>query len=93
MSERVSSTRTYLAVWAALALLMLMGVLLAELPIPKATIVLVVLILSSIKAFLVASYYMHLKIDPRLLQFIAIGPLLLILLALGVVFSSVLVHL
>lgn len=83
-----SSTRTYLAIWGWLAGLMLLGVVLAELPIPKLWIVLMVLALSSVKALLVASYYMHLKMDRRLLLFVALAPLALILLALSVVFSS-----
>jgi caa(3)-type oxidase subunit IV len=72
---------------------MLFGVLLSALPLPKATIVLIVLGLSSIKALLVALYYMHLKLDRRLLVLVAVVPLLLILLALGVVFSSALIRL
>jgi len=88
MSSAHSSTRTYLAIWGWLAGLMLLGVVLAELPIPKLWIVLMVLALSSIKALLVALYYMHLKMDRRLLLFVAVAPLVLILLALSVVFSS-----
>ena len=83
-----SSTRTYLAIWGWLAGLMLVGVGLAELPIPKTWIVLIVLGLSSIKALLVALYYMHLKMDRRLLILVALSPLVLILLALSVVFAS-----
>ena len=83
-----SSTRTYLVIWGWLAGLMLLGVLLAELPIPTTWIVLMVLSLSSIKALLVALYYMHLKMDRRLLLFVALSPLALILLALSVVFAS-----
>ena len=93
MSGAHSSVKTYLVIWMFLAGLMLLGVLLSELHIPKATIVLIVLGLSSIKALLVALYYMHLKIDQRLLALIAVAPLLLIALALGVVFSSHLVRL
>ena len=49
--------------------------------------------LSTIKATLVALYYMHLKTDQRVLALVALSPLLLILLALGVVFSSFLIRL
>jgi caa(3)-type oxidase subunit IV len=85
-------TRRYLAIWGWLAGLMLLGVALSELPLPKLTIVLVVLALSSVKAVLVGMYYMHLKMDARLLRLVALGPLVLILLALSVVFSSRLLH-
>ncbi|HEX9779904.1 MAG TPA: cytochrome C oxidase subunit IV family protein [bacterium] len=91
MRESASPVRTYVVVWGWLAGLMLLGVLLAELPMPKRTIVLIVLALSSAKALLVALYYMHLKVDRRLLGLIAIAPLGLIALAIGVIFSSHLV--
>ena len=88
-----SPTKLYLMIWGWLAGLMLIGVFLSELPIPKATIVLIILGLSSIKATLVALYYMHLKMDRRVLAFVALVPLVLIALALSVVFASRLVSL
>ena len=87
------SAKTYLLIWAWLAGLMLLGVLLSELPIPKSTVVLIVLALSTIKATLVALCYMHLKSDRRLLAFVLIAPLVIIALALGVVCSSALIRL
>ena len=83
-----SPTKRYLMIWGWLAGLMLIGVFLSELPIPKATVVLIVLGLSSIKATLVALYYMHLQMDRRVLAVIALAPLVLIALALSVVFAS-----
>ena len=83
-----SPTKLYLMIWCWLAGLMLVGVLLSELPIPKATIVLIVLGLSSVKATLVALYYMHLKMDRWVLALVALAPLVLIALALSVVFAS-----
>ena len=88
-----AAARTYLIIWGWLAGLMLLGVALSALPLPKAAIVAMVLGLSSIKALLVALYYMHLKIDRRLVAFIAAAPFLLLALALGVVYSSTFVHL
>ena len=88
MTTSSASARIYLAIWGWLAGLMLLGVFLSELPISKAAIVLIVLGLSSIKAVLVALYYMHLKMDRRLLILVALAPLALITLALSVVFSS-----
>ena len=87
-SRAQSPTKLYLMIWGWLAGLMLIGVFLSELPIPKATIVLVVLGLSSIKATLVALYYMHLKMDRWVLALVALAPLVLIALALSVVFAS-----
>ena len=98
MSTTASSTRTYLLIGIWLAGLMLLGVLLSELsggvlPIPKWGTVTLILVLSTIKAVLVALYFMHLQSDRRLLAVVALAPLVLIVLALGVVFSSGLVHL
>ena len=90
-----TSVKASLAIWGWLAGLMLLGVLLSErplLPVSKAGLVLIVLGLSTVKATLVALYYMHLKADRRLLAFVAVVPFLLVLLALGVVFSSALVR-
>ena len=93
MRGTATPTRTYLVIWGWLAGLMLFGVALSALPISKGSIVLIVLALSSIKALLVALYYMHLKMDRRLLVLVALAPLLLIGLVLGLVFSSTLVRL
>jgi cytochrome c oxidase subunit 4 len=88
MTDAHASVATYLKIWGWLAGLMLLGVLLSELPISKGTVVLVVLALSSIKALLVALYYMHLKFDRRLLALVLLAPFVLVALALCVVFSS-----
>jgi caa(3)-type oxidase subunit IV len=92
------SARGYLVIGIWLAGLMLLGVLLSEmaggvLPLPHWGVVTLVLGLSTIKAGLVALYYMHLKQEGRLIALVAIAPLVLIILALGVVFSSRLVRL
>jgi caa(3)-type oxidase subunit IV len=87
-----TGVRTYLLIWVWLAGLMLLGVVLSWTGLSKVTIVLLVLGLSSIKALLVAMYYMHLKLDRRLLALVAVAPLALILLAVGVVLSSRLVR-
>jgi len=92
------SARRYLLIGIWLAGLMLLGVVLSELsgewlPIPRWGVVTLVLTLSTIKATLVALYFMHLKMDRPLLILVFLAPFLLILLALGVVFSSALVHL
>ena len=90
-----SPTKLYLAIWGWLAALMLIGVLLSErniLPFPRWGIILTIVILSTVKATLVGLYYMHLKAERRLLAFIALGPLLLIALAVGLLYSSKFVH-
>ena len=93
-----SSVRTYLLVGIWLAGLMLLGVLISEisggfLPLPRWGVAVLILSLSTIKAALVALYYMHLKFDRRVLPLVLLAPFLLIALALTVVFSSHLVQL
>ena len=89
--------RTYLIVGMWLAGLMLLWVVLSEvsggiLPISHRTAAIIILSLSTIKALLVAMYYMHLKQDRPLLIGIALAPFVLLTLALSVVFSSFLIH-
>ena len=93
-----ASHPNYLLIGIWLAGLMLLGVVLSELsggwlPIPRWGVVTLVLALSTIKATLVALYFMHLKMDRPLLVLVFLAPFVLILLALGVVFSSALIHL
>ena len=90
---QASSARTYLVIWFWLAGLMLVSVALSELPLPPGTIVSLVLLLSTVKALLVALYYMHLKMDSRLLTLVATFPLVVIAVAVLVVASSRLVTL
>ena len=93
MSESHVSSAKYLWIWAWLAGLMILSVVVSELSLPKRTIVFGVLALSTIKAALVGLYYMHLKFDRRWLTFLALFPVLLIVLAVGLVCSSRLVRL
>ena len=96
MTSAVSSPRTYLWIWVWLAALMLASVVLSELPIlslSHPTLVLIVLSLSTVKALLVALYYMHLKGDRPLLSFVALFPLVVITCAVLLVLSSRLVKL
>ena len=86
-----ATPKTYLWIWGWLAGLMLLGVGLSELPVPKVLIILGILFLSSIKAILVALYYMHLKFDRKMLILVAAFPLLIILLAVLLVLSGSLV--
>ena len=93
MGETHASPAKYLWIWAWLAGLMLLGVLLSRLPLSREAIVIAVLLLSTIKATLVALYYMHLKFDRLWLSFVAVFPLVLIVLAVGLVYSGQLVKL
>lgn len=96
MSRALQPNYLLIGIW--LAGLMLLGVLLSEisggfLPLPRWGIVSLILALSTIKATLIALYFMHLESDRRWLAVVALFPFVLILLALGVVFSSYFVRL
>ncbi len=96
MTSASSSPRMYLAIWFWLAALMLVSVLLSEWPLvrlPLASLTVVVMALSTVKALLVALYYMHLKGDRRLLAGVAVFPLVVIACAVLLVLSSHLVRL
>ena len=69
------TTKRYVLIWVWLAGLMLLGVFLSSLHIPHRTVVLAVLGLSTVKALLVAGYYMHLKFDARFLTLVAVVPI------------------
>ncbi len=55
---------------------------------PKAFLIVILMVLALWKALLVALYYMHLKFEPRKLWILAASPLPLILILLGVVLSE-----
>lgn len=95
MNKGAASSRPYVVIGLWLAALMILGVVLCELKLgfPRWVIVVTVLCLSTIKASLVALYYMHLRSDRWLLALVALVPFALILLALGVVFSSTFIRL
>ena len=96
MTNAAASSRTYLWIWVWLAGLMLVSVVLSELSLIRlsaAALVLIVMGLSTVKALLVALYYMHLKVDRRLLAFVAGFPLVVIACAVLLVLSSRLVKL
>lgn len=93
MSDSRASASTYLWIWCWLAGLMLLGVACSALPLSKSTIVLAILTLSTVKATLVALYYMHLKSDRRVLALVAVFPLVVVALATLLVLSSRLVTL
>ncbi|HAM41026.1 MAG TPA: hypothetical protein DDX89_00300 [Candidatus Omnitrophica bacterium] len=87
------SAKTYVVIWGWLAGLMLASVLLSGAPITARTVAWMVFGLSTIKAGLVALYYMHLKFDRQWLWVVVGFPLVLIALAAGIVLSSHLVKL
>ena len=93
MTDAHVSPAKYLWIWLWLAGLMLLGVAVSTMPFSKGTIVRLILLLSTVKATLVALYYMHLRFDKRALMLVAVFPLVLIGLAVLLILSSRLVRL
>ena len=73
--ERVH--RNYVAVWGWLVGLLVVGVVSASPPFPKAASLVVIFGAALAKALLVAANYMHLRFEPRLIYAIALAPIVL----------------
>ncbi len=77
MERTGEAQRPYMKVFGALAIITLIEVIIAFLPIAKVLIVIFLVALATTKAMLVAMYFMHLKYDRRILTLIACSPLIL----------------
>src|SRR5260221_194854 len=67
----------YMAVFVALAVLTVVEIALVRVPISKAAIISMLVLLAFTKAVLVAMYFMHLKFEKRTLALIAGTPIIL----------------
>jgi caa(3)-type oxidase subunit IV len=76
-AEHHEGTRLYWVIGAILAVVTIIEVAITFAPIPHWIIVTVLLILSVMKGAGVVMYYMHLKGDARIFQFVFLVPLLL----------------
>ena len=84
MSNAEHDRPNYVAVWAWLLLLLALSLAAVYLPFSQATTVLVIFVIAGAKAFLVASNFMHLKFEQRLIRIVAIAPVVLfVILTLG----------
>jgi cytochrome c oxidase subunit 4 len=68
-------TKTYLKIFAALFVLTVIEVGLAQMPIPYVLLVITLVVMALVKAGLVAVYFMHLKFEAKFLSVIAYSPL------------------
>ena len=83
---RPHASPNYMLIWLFLFILTVAEVLVAFVShMPKAILILVLLVLAVWKALLVALYYMHLKFEPRKLWIVAAVPLPLVLILIGTV--------
>jgi cytochrome c oxidase subunit 4 len=84
--EQAHAHPPYMRIWGILLVLTIAEVLVAFVShMPKSLLIIALMILAVWKALLVALYYMHLKFEPRKLWFLAMSPLPLIAILLGVV--------
>jgi len=84
-----SDTRTYLAVWGALIVLTGITVLVSYVPLGMMNVV-VALLIASVKASLVALFFMHLKHEGRLVWGFALAPILFLVLIIAGTLSDTL---
>jgi len=82
--------RKYLLIWSWLIALLLAGTFISYLPISKTNIVLLILLVSLVKAALVTLFYMHLRFERIPLWVVAFFPFFLIGLAVLLVFTGIL---
>lgn len=76
----------YYMIWLYLAVLTLAEVGVAMVTsIPKVVLIVILVLMALWKALLVALYYMHLKIEPKKLWLVAVSPLPLALIFVGLV--------
>ncbi len=68
----------YVAIWIWLVVLMIAGVLASHLPFGKSAVIFVIFLIATVKALLVALYYMHLKFERGVIYAMAIVPVVLV---------------
>ena len=84
-----SGTRTYVAVWGALIVLTGVTVLVSYVHLGMMNVV-VALIIASVKASLVALYFMHLRTESRLVWGFALAPIFFLVLIIAGTLSDTL---
>lgn len=66
--DKSAEVRTYLIIFASLAVLTLMTVGVAYMHLPHAAGVVIALVIAALKVFLIASFFMHLRGEGRLIN-------------------------
>ncbi len=83
--------KKYLVIWVWLIVLLAAGTFVSRLPIPKSSIILLIMAISITKALLVALFFMHLKFERLVpLWIVAISPFFLVGLAAFLILSGIL---
>jgi cytochrome c oxidase subunit 4 len=81
--DKSAEVRVYLTIFAALAVLTLMTVGVAYMNLPHAAGVVIALVIAAVKVFLIASFFMHLRSEGRLIN-VGVGVCLALVLILVV---------
>lgn len=82
----------YVAIWMWLVVLLIAGVLASSLPLGKPTIIFVIFLVATIKALLVALYYMHLRFERGIIHAMAIVPVVLVVVLMFLLFPDFVFH-
>lgn len=82
----------YVGIWVALVCLMIVGVLASYLPLGKEAVIFLVFLVATVKALLVALYYMHLKFERGVIYAMAIVPLALVAVLTVLLFPDFVFH-
>jgi len=77
MATEAHDHPNYFMVWVVLLLLLVVSLAAAYMPFSQTLTVILIFVIAAVKALLVASFFMHLKIEGKLILAIAIVPVIL----------------
>lgn len=90
--DKSAEVRTYLMIFASLAVLTLMTVGVAYMHLPHAAGVVVALIIAALKVYLIAAFFMHLRGEGRLINYSVAACCVLVLILLVFVLPDLGIH-
>ena len=90
--DKSAEVRTYLIIFASLAVLTLMTVGVAYMNLPHAAGVVIALVIAALKVFLIASFFMHLRGEGRLINWSVAACCLLVLVLIVFVLPDLGIH-
>ena len=90
--DKSAEVRTYLIIFASLAVLTLMTVGVAYMNLPHAAGVVVALVIAALKVFLIAAFFMHLRGEGRLINWSVAACCLLVLVLIVFVLPDLGIH-
>ena len=82
----------YVAIWMWLVVLLVAGVLASYLPLGKSAVIFLIFLVATIKALLVALYYMHLRFERGMIYAMAIVPVVLVVVLTFLLFPDFVLH-